>query len=507
MKKAWLVVALAACGGAQTLAVKSPDATPQRSATGDLNIRALVLDLAEKKACAELEGKWLGLPAQDDTGSECPKNLTGADAGLSCAWGRLQIRDCKSSVERNGDGGTLALSFGGVGWTWVDRKSGDVGIRQYVYLTANVELKSAFDVGYDPTTKIASVWLTPTEPLKARVNALGTIKLVGDGLVGQLEKIAASALGVDPKAKFASEGAQMFEEKLRKGMTMTFDTTSQQIDLMLSPLPNGIVPRRPMETGTKAWLVNERQEVFPGGLQFSGPYEPAPAVQLDAKWESGSPLMYGMVCATDATSTADALARGDKPNLVLQSRGQFSDATFTRVLAPPTCPWVLVTRSGGNDSSRFSFSLTPVAVDAHANGSGNVAPQISLPSSATVWVTVMSFEFETHKPDGKSWDFGGGAPDPEIWIRASSGTKLVIVKKMQDTFKASPMLRAPAAVEVSASSPIVIGATDIDVGSDDPMGEATVTLDDVITKHQIEVETKLGGSRTGTLRLKLDRAQ
>lgn len=495
------LLVVCACGGAQP-DTKAPQPPPPRDATADLNVRKLVLDLAEKKACSQLDGKWLGLPAQDDTGSECPKNLTGADAGLACSWGRLQIRDCKSNVAD----GALALTFGGVGWTWVDRKSGDVGVRQYVYLTANVEMKSAFDVGYDPATKIASVWLTPTEPLKARVNALGTIKLVGDGFVGQLEKAAATALGVDPKAKFASEGAQMFEEKLRKGMTMTFDTESQQIDLMLSPLANGVVPKRPMPPITgpnaKAWMVNERQEVFPGGVQFSGPYDSIAAVQLDAKWEGGSAVQYGMVCATDATGTADALARGDKPALVLQNRGQFAEPSFTRVLAPPQCPWVLVTRSGGSDSSRFAFSLTPV--DSTSSG-GNAV--VSLPSSATVWVTIMSFEFETHKPDGKPWDFGGGAPDPQIWIRAASGTKLVVVKKMQDTFKANPMLRAPAAVEVSASSPLVIGATDIDVESDDPMGEATITLDDVVNKRELDVEMKQNGTRTGTLRVKLERAQ
>ncbi len=500
LKRTMLVLTLLACGGAQTGAVP-PQPPPPRSAVGDLNVRKLVLDMAEKKACSQLEGKWLGLPAQDDTSSECPKNLTGADAGLACSWGRLQIRDCKSTITRDGGSDALSLSFGGVGWTWVDRKSGDVGVRQYVYLTATVEMKSAFDVGYDPGSKIASVWLTPTEPLKARVNALGTIKLVGDGVIGQLEKAAATALGVDPKHQFAMQGAQMFEEKLRKGMTMTFDTESQQIDLMLSPLPNGIVPKRPMPNGVHPWMLNERQELFPGGVQFSGPYETAPAVQLDAKWEGGSPVSYGMVCATDATNAADALARGDKPSLVLQSRGQFSDPTFTKVLAPPTCPWVLVTSSAGADSSRFSLEISP----ADALGDAG-APVVAKPASATVWVTLMSFEFESRKPDGKSWDFGGGAPDPEIWIKAASGTKLVVVKKMQDTFKANPMLRAPAAVEVSASSPIVIGSTDIDEMSDDPMGEATITLDDVLAHHDMDVEVKLGGTRTGVLHVKLDRA-
>ena len=459
--------------------------------------------MARSKACAQLEGKWLGLPGQTDA------KLEGADGGLSSSWGRLQIRDCKASASDD----ALSLSFGGVGWTWVDQKSGAVGVKQYVYLTATVEMKSALDIGYDPESKIASVWLTPTEPTKARVQALGTIKLIGDGFFGQLEKAAATALGVDPKAQVAAQGAQTFEDALRKGMTMTFDTQSQQVDLLLAPLPNGVVPKRPLPPVparsadgsllAKPWLVNERQEVFPGGVQFSGPYDPAPAIELDAKWEGGATAQYGMVCATDATSAADALARGDKPSLLLQSTGDLSSGTFSKVIVPPPCPWVFVTTTKGSDSSRFALELTPA--DAVAAGDAGAPTSIVTPiSSATVWVTVLGFEFEGRKPDGKSWDFGGGAPDPKIWLRSGSGTNLVIVPMMKDTFRASPMLRAPAAVEVSASSPLVVGATDVDEAFDDPMGEATITLDDVLAHRDLDVDVKLGGLRSGTLHLRFE---
>ena len=159
-------------------------------------------------------------------------------------------------------------------------------------------------------------------------------------------------------------------------------------------------------------------------------------MQLDAKWEGGSPVSYGVVCATDATNAADALARGDKPSLVLQSRGQFSDPTFTKVLAPPTCPWVLVDELGGHRL----VALRPRDFTRRRDGRRRRAgcECVAKPSSATVWVTLMSFEFETRKPDGKPWDFGGGAPDPEIWIKAASGTKLTIVKQMKDTLQSEP---------------------------------------------------------------------
>ena len=165
-----LTLFASACGGAQ-LAPEDPH-PPTRMATGDPNVRQLVLEMAEKKTCSQLEGKWLGLPAQDDTPSGCPKNLTGADAGLACSWGRLQIRDCKAHIDKD----ALSLSFGGVGWTWVDQKSGSVGVRQYVYLTASVEMKSALDIGYDTSSKIASRWLMPDAAAARPGNALGTIK-------------------------------------------------------------------------------------------------------------------------------------------------------------------------------------------------------------------------------------------------------------------------------------------------------------------------------------------
>ncbi len=483
---------VAACGAAAKPADPPPQPPPSRVAAGDVDVRRLVLEMARSTVCSQLDGKWLGLPAQTND------KLEGADGGLSSSWGRLQIRDCKSTLTDR----ALTLSFGGIGWTWVDQKSGAVGVKQYVYITANVEMTSALDIGYDPDAKIASVWLTPTEASRARVQALGTIKLVGDGVLGQLEKAAASALGVDPKQQVAAQGAKAFEDALRKGMTLTFDTRSRQVDLMLAALPNGVVPKRPMPALAKPWLVNERQELFAGGVQFSGPYDPQPAIELDANGEGGAPAAFGVVCASDATSAADALARGDKPSLVLQNGGEIAPSgPFKKVLAPPPCPWVLVTSARGADSARFALELTPTDPPA---GTAVGTTTTLAPSSATVWITVLGFDFEGRKPDGKAWDFGGGAPDPKIWLRAGSGTKLVIVPTMKDTFRANPMLRAPAAVEVSATSPLVVGATDVDEAFDDPMGEATLTLDDVLAHREMEVEVKLAGLRTGTLRLRFD---
>jgi hypothetical protein len=183
-------------------------------------------------------------------------------------------------------------------------------------------------------------------------------------------------------------------------------------------------------------------------------------------------------------------------------RTEFQDADFKKLIAPPACPWVLVTTSAGADSSRFALELTTADATADAG-----APLATQPAGATVWVTVMSFEFETRKPDGKPWDFGGGAPDPVIWIKTTTGTKLTIVPMMKDTFKAMPMMRAPAAVEVTPTSPLEIGATDIDEVSDDPMGRAFVTLADVLAGKDLEVETRLNGTRTGVIRIKVDVAR
>ena len=138
----------------------------------------------------------------------------------------------------------------------------------------------------------------------------------------------------------------MFEEKLRTGHARN-DVLTPPRSRWTSALaaPERRRPEASVRGRERASGDSERTPGgLPGGVQFSGPDDPAATVELDGKWEGGgSPTRFGVVCASDATSAADALARGEQPSLVLQGRGEFSDAVFKRLLAPPSCPWVLVT--------------------------------------------------------------------------------------------------------------------------------------------------------------------
>lgn len=281
-------------------------------------------------------------------------------------------------------------------------------------------------------------------------------------------------------------------DRLRNGVTLTYDTKIGQLDLLLGALPNGKAPQRPFSDGGR-WLANERQTVHPSGFQVTGPFEPVSEAAIDVVVEDGSNVSYRAVCAGDAEKALDAalheqrpmIARGTDATVV--PAGQRHSVSFT----PPPCSWSIVT-SAGASPARAAIRLR------------SLGTALSAESSGAVWVklTLLRFKFGPRKIDGKPWDVSGGAPDPEIWVATEQG-RFVLVPKMQDTFEAQPMEVAPV-VEVSTAAPLRIGATDVDISFDDPMGEATITLED-IRGHGSEftIDFKDGGT-TGTADVRIE---
>lgn len=90
-------------------------------------------------------------------------------------------------------------------------------------------------------------------------------------------------------------------------------------------------------------------------------------------------------------------------------------------------------------------------------------------------------------------------------IRCRPAGAIFVVPKMQDTFTAQPMLRAAQPVELSATNPSQIRATDADELFDDPMGVALVSLDQVQKGGAIDSEFRLGGLPSGSVRILAER--
>jgi hypothetical protein len=433
-----------------------------------------------------LRNKWIGLPTAE-------QKLSGAAQGLAVLSGRWFVRDCAQDiVERS-----LRLRIAGPGWQWVDEEQGDFHVQQYVYFAASVDLQASLDVAYDGRTGIASMWLTPVEQVGAKVDALGTVSAHPETLPASIEGAVGPVVGLDPddiaQARAGMVGAEQMRLRLTGGATLTYDTRVGQLDFIVGQLPNGVAPLRPF-AGTEKWLMNERQGLYPGGFQIAGSFEPTSEALLDVVVERGPGIQYRSVCAPDAQRAFDTAILGGPSNA---ARGDGSvwvpaGSRYQARLLPPPCPWALVTAASAGSAA--------VAVQLRSVG----APPASITRGA-IWaqLTLQRFKFNPRKADGRPWDGFGGAPDPEIWILTEHG-RVVFVPRMRDVFEAQPMATAPI-VQVSATIPLQIGATDVDIQFHDPMGSAEITFDDLQKRGpNLSVDLRMDGVSTGTADIHID---
>jgi len=87
--------------------------------------------------------------------------------------------------------------------------------------------------------------------------------------------------------------------------------------------------------------------------------------------------------------------------------------------------------------------------------------------SEDISVTVQ-LKINMTKPDRQAWDVGGGAPDPEITLQASSGAPLV--KRFTDTLAPS----ISAKLKLKKGDHVTITAVDKDALASDPIGSLRV---------------------------------
>jgi hypothetical protein len=449
----------------------------------------LVLDLASREACSRLRNKWIGLPAAE-------QGVSGAEQGLAVLSGRWFLRECTQDIV----GQSLRLRIAGPGWQWVDEEQSGFHVRQYVYFAASVDLQAALDVAYDGRTGIASMWLTPVERVGAKVDALGTINAHPESLFASIGGAVGPVVGLDPddiaQARAGMVGAEQMRLRLTGGATLTYDTRVGQLDFIVGQLPNGVAPQRPFAASEK-WLMNERQGLYPGGFQIAGSFEPTSEALLDVVVEQGPGVAYRPVCAPDAQQALDTAISGGSSNAARGAESLWVPAgsRYQARLLPPPCPWALVTSATAGSAA--------VAVQLRSVG----APPLSFTGGA-IWaqLTLLRFKFNAHSAEGKPWDPFGGAPDPEIWIGTERG-HVVFVPKMQNTFEAQPMARAPL-VEVTATRPLQIGATESDAAVDDPMGIAEIPLDELRGRGpNLSVDFRQGGVSVGTADVRVEFVQ
>lgn len=334
-----IALTCSACAGAQA-APPTPQ-PPTRTAVQDGGVRRLLLDAATGQVCPRTRNKFIGVPSA----AEHPS--CGSASPWPCVAGRWLIQGCEPST----DGQNLSLQLYGVGWGWVDQTKqqylADFTVRQYVYFGAIASVRGVLDVAYDEQRRVASVWLTPTVAPQADFKPLSAINAQPEGFLGRVYKTLARGRVAGAAQQAAEEtGKNRFMQSLSRGATITYNTSTLQLDLQVGYLANGVVPQRPFPS--PRWLVNERQELHPGGMQIAGSFPYMKAAALEAVIEQGFEIQYATACAAAAQTSVGQLASGQV------DASSILTVPFSRIfpgqrgplwVTPPPCDWVLITAS------------------------------------------------------------------------------------------------------------------------------------------------------------------
>lgn len=462
-------------------AAQSP--APFRSAAGDSDIRRLVLDrAADGRLCERVRDRFVGLPVEN--------GVSGAAAGATPIGGRWWIRGC--SVER--DGNALALRLSGPGWYRVDLQSQGFGVHQDVFFVSDTRFSGALDVGYDPATRVASIWVTPSRPADVHIESVAPIDVHPETIGALLMNVF--TLGSVPTAvargQVASQGQQRFRTRLAGGLTLTVDLAhGDQVDLVLGQLPRGVSPLRPFTDGLP-WLVNEREQLVAGGVQVAGPFTTQNVV-VDGVVERGNQVQFALVCARDVQIAFNDIGAGGTPTLrpaAVFGRGQFAPGTAGSWRFSASCPWYLLSTTP--DASALA------AVRVRDLGSASVTRD-----SAIVRLTLLSFAVEDRKPGGSAWDFFGGAPDPKISVVAN-GVHYSLMSTRQDTYGAEVDVALTAPLDVTRGTPIEIRAIDEDAFGADEIGNAVLRVEDLSRGSELTLPLRSGEAVTGSVRVRVD---
>lgn len=296
--------------------------------------------------CEELRGRFVGLP-REDSGQ---KSVLAPPIA-----GRLWLRDCRVETA----GGTVRLSLGGPGWYWLEDEKGGFRIHQAVTLDVNVVLTGEFSLKSEPS--IVAVYFRPTADAQVSAQVTNHVDVEPKTLFAAIVDALPFAL-VSAKAQrqIGDEFASRFLGRLNEGATFTLNLNNGDSDIVIGKRSAVEPLRRPFEDGESS-LANERQLLFPGGLQVLGPFEPADEMPFDVLVENGDGVVYQAACVADVERELDAVSGVPKLDpKVSRTSGRIQGAGMHHTsLTLNGCPWYLVTTGASKVTSLIALRLRP----------------------------------------------------------------------------------------------------------------------------------------------------
>lgn len=419
----------------------APEASSASAAAGtagseaNSDVQALLVDVIAPRLCDALRGSFVGLPGEGGS--------VGPAAGSDPTVGRWWIRECRAEVRDD----RLNLAIAGTGWTWVDRESMGFRVRQYLRFDAHAAFSATMEVGYDRAARVATIWIRPGPEVQAGVTPRGLVQAEATnplaGMLGGILELTGTSASQRAQQQVAEEGSQRLRERFASGFTVTFAMDEQQMDFMVGALGRGEVPIRPYppEPGV-VWSINQRMQIWPGGLDVLGPLPDGRGEQaVDLELEEGEGTALEVLCASDFERYYDQLLQGASPTmprgtpvLEIAQAGGAARATIPQLGCPSL---LLVTpRQGATLPSRMRVRVTPAdaptatararragADSAATAGSVGGAGAFATDASRPVRIQIAALTVSPQSPSGSRWDLLGGEPDPYVVIVSIPGQR------------------------------------------------------------------------------------
>lgn len=491
----------------------------ETSGTGASDISAFLVDEIAPRICDSLRGAFVGLPGEGGT--------SGPASGSDPTVGRWWIRECTADV----DGDRLHLAIAGTGWTWVDRESMGFRVRQYLRFDARAAFSAAMEIGYDRPSGIATIWMRPGPEVEAAVEPRGMVTAEATnamaGMLGGILELTGSSASQRAQQQVADEGSQRLRERFGTGFTVTFARANQQMDFMVGALARGEVPIRPYEPEPEVtWSVNQRMQIWPGGMDVLGPITAGQGQQaIDLDLEEGEGLIVEAICAPDFERYYDQVLQGATATPPAGSRVlELARTGAQRALVPELgCETLLIVqpRPGATVPSRMRARVCPAIAPtataraaAGASGptvSGSVSSGSGAPAGRPMRIQITAMTVTPQASTGSRWDTLGGEPDPYVIVVSIPGQREVHrTAPIADRHEVAPMdVWLPGAFHPE-DLPLRFSVYDDDYTGDELIGSGDLSAAQLAAPGEVHVELRSSDTvphPMGTIRLRIQPVQ
>jgi len=322
-------------------AAKVPTGHALVNKSDDKNLSLLLVEIVSARICQGIRNSYRGL-----------RGLQNPDV----VGGTLWVHEC--TIEN--DGSNLRLRLSGDGWGWLHKQQ-DVAAaafatQQYIKLHVAASIQATLEFSYAPTTKVLTIWLTPSRQPEVQVQSIGNVSVDTQGIWSEIVGSVASVVSETPtqtaKEQIEKQGAQSFASKIEQGLTITVDACTGKVRSAFGHVPAG-KPVAPSDQQPWTTPVALHQ----GGMLMFGPETVSHKMTVVVDVSSGA-VHLDIVCRAQADQHADAFLRGAPPPAMKTLASGDVTASARLQVKDGRCPVVVIAQAR-TPTARFSWKREP----------------------------------------------------------------------------------------------------------------------------------------------------